>query len=124
MRQATLLAACLALTFASVGAARAQAPEGQSCGGLLCDMGVLGHKTTQGANGERVDVPNPHELPCNDFVCRAFGGGHAAEAAPPPPPAAAEAAPAPMPTKKKIRKHRTAKASAASMPAAAIETAH
>ena len=45
----------LALAVLLVGASLAEpvaaqsVPEGQSCGGLLCDMGVFGHKT----------VPNP-----------------------------------------------------------------
>ncbi len=38
--------ALAAALSAGAGAALAQTiPEGQSCGGLLCDMGVFGHKT-------------------------------------------------------------------------------
>ena len=60
----------------------AQVPAGQSCGGLLCDMGVVGHKVPVGPDGRNVpDTPETHamiqaatpydptRLPCHDFVC-------------------------------------------------------
>lgn len=117
MRAALTAAVLIAIT----GPALAQAiPPGQSCGGLLCDMGVFGHKVAPGPNGEpaspaqiaAVEAADPHRLPCHDFVCRAFGQKDA-EAAPPP--AAVEPAPMAEPEKpvKHARKHkRVAKAEA------------
>jgi hypothetical protein len=76
-----------------VGPAAAQAiPAGQTCGGLLCDMGVLGRKVPVGPDGTppsdaqmvAAEASDPHRLPCNDFFCRAFGSRQA-EAAPPAP---------------------------------------
>ena len=66
-------------------------PPGQSCGGLLCDMGVFGHKVQPGPNGEppspaqmaAAEAADPHRLPCHDFLCRAFGGKEEVAAAPP-----------------------------------------
>ncbi len=44
--KATTIAAMLAsLVFAAPAAAQT-VPEGQSCGGLFCDLGIVGHKVT------------------------------------------------------------------------------
>ena len=74
---------------ATPGAAQDAAPA--RCGGLLCDLGLFG-----GAGSEKTT------LPCNDFVCRTFGGSRQAEAVPPPP----AATPEPAPEKKAATKVR------------------
>jgi hypothetical protein len=100
-------------------------PAGQSCGGLFCDMGVVGHKVPVGPDGRNVpDTPETHEmiqaatpydpthLPCHDFVCGMFG--HKDEDAPPPAPVAAVApAPEEAPAKPVHKAHRKHVAKAA-----------
>ncbi len=50
--------ALAAALSAGAGAALAQTiPEGQSCGGLLCDMGVFGHKTEPKPAETKVETP-------------------------------------------------------------------
>ena len=61
-------AACLtALMAGAAGPAVGQSvSEGQSCGGLLCDMGIFGHKTTQPPKAGATAVPptaHPVEAP-------------------------------------------------------------
>ena len=108
------------LAVAMAGPALAQVPAGQSCGGLLCDMGVIGHKVPVGPDGQPVPdtpethamiqaatPPDPTHLPCHDFVCGAFG--HRDDDIPPPAPlpvvaAAPEAVPA-KPMHRARRKH-------------------
>lgn len=121
------------LAAAIAGPALAQVPAGQSCGGLLCDMGVVGHKVPVGPDGRNVpDTPETHamiqaatpydptRLPCHDFVCGMFG--HKDEDVPPPTPVVA-VAPAPeepqaKPVHKAHRKHVAKAAEAAPAPAA------
>lgn len=129
-----IILAPLAAAMATSPAALAQnIPAGQSCGGLLCDMGMVGHKVPVGADGQSVPdtpathamivaatPPDPTHLPCHDFVCGMFG--HRDDDAPAPAPIAA-VAPAPeeapaKPAHKARRKH-VAKAAAAAEPAAA-----
>ncbi len=74
------------------------------CGGLVCDLGLYG--------GAR----DPHALPCNDFVCRVFGGKSAQPAPPPPEPVATEPAADVTPKARHARtrtKHMAAKATGA-----------
>lgn len=108
----------MAALCVAVGAARpavAQSvPEGQSCGGLLCDIGVLGHKTTPVPNGAAAAPPVAPR----------------AEAAPAPvaapEPVVAEARKRTVRKKKRIAKAAPASAprvAAVSKPAAAAETA-
>ena len=93
-------------------------PAGQSCGGLLCDFGVIGHKApVDAATGQpvhetpaqvaAVEAADPHHLPCRDFFCHAFGQERADEApAPAPVPVAvAPDAPAATPAHKAHRRH-------------------
>lgn len=99
-----------------------QVPSGQSCGGLLCDMGMFGHKVPVNSDGTapsqaqlataeaQAEASDPHRLPCNDFLCRAFGGKSAAAPPPQAPVTAAELAPEPVKTKKSHRKKHVAKA--------------
>ena len=96
--------------FAAVTAAAADpglaqsVPEGQSCGGLLCDMGVFGHKTTPPAS----DVGSPPRAPRT-------------EAAPPAVAQSDPAAPAVEPKRPIARKRRrVARVVAARAPAAAV----
>ena len=118
-------AICTALLTAIAAPALAQQTV-QSCGGLLCDIGLLGHKIQTGPNGEpptqaqiaAANASDPHYLPCNDFVCRAFGG-KSAEAAPPPPPPVAAAEPEPAkPKATRKKKRHVAKAEPAAAAAA------
>ena len=76
-----------------------------TCGGLVCDLGLF-----KGAS-------DPHALPCNDFVCRVFGGK--AQAPPPPVPVATD----PAPDVKPAKKARRARARAKSVTATATEAA-
>lgn len=79
----------VAVAVAAVDPAFAQSiPEGQSCGGLLCDMGVFGHKSTPGPNSDAAAPP----------------AGPRAEAAPPP-----VVAPEPVVSAAKKRTVRTKK---------------
>jgi hypothetical protein len=80
----TLLAAALTLaTFAPAWALDPPPTDPDKCGGLVCDLGLF--------KGRR----DPHALPCNDFLCRTFGGTQA----PPPAPEPAVTAPLPEPVK-------------------------
>ncbi len=87
-----LLGSALAMSGSGFAAAQQAAPR---CGGLFCDMGLIG------------GAPDRTTLPCDDFFCRAFGGGRTAEAAPPAPAAAAE--PEPAKSTKTMRRKRMAK---------------
>ena len=97
-------------------------PAGQSCGGLFCDMGLVGHKVAVGSDGQSlpeptartasgatvvVEPPDPHRLACHDFFCGAFQ--HRADLDPvvaPEPVAVATVPEAPVkPTHKGHRKH-------------------
>ena len=121
------------LAAAIAGPALAQnIPAGQSCGGLLCDMGVVGHKVPVGVDGqpipdtpathamiEAATPPDPTHLPCHDFVCGMFG--HRDDQIPAPMPVvAAAAAPEETATKPmhKTRRKHVAKAAASADPAA------
>ena len=118
------------LTVAMAGPALAQnIPAGQSCGGLLCDMGMIGHKVPVGADGQPVPdtpqthamieaatPPDPTHLPCHDFVCGMFG--HRDDQAPPAPVVAAVApAPEEAPAKPMHKAHRKHVAKAAAVSA-------
>ena len=115
MRRSATCALFVALTTATAGVAFAQAiPPGQSCGGLLCDMGVFGHKVPLGQDGSAPtpeaiaasDAVDPHTLPCHDFLCRAFGQKDASAVPPPPPPvAAAPVEPEPVAHKARRLRH-------------------
>lgn len=103
-----IILAPLAAAMATSPAALAQnIPAGQSCGGLLCDMGMVGHKVPVGPDGQSVPdtpathamivaatPPDPTHLPCHDFVCGMFGHRDD-DAAPPAPAPIAAVAPAP-----------------------------
>lgn len=127
------------LTVTLAGPALAQAiPPGQSCGGLLCDIGMFGHKVPVG--GEPVaaapggpvasagapttvaaaEASDPRRLPCRDFLCHAFGQPYADAAPPPQPEPVAEATPE-TPTKhaRKAKRKHLAKAEPATASAAA-----
>lgn len=81
------LVATAALGFAAPGVAQ-DIPEGQSCGGLVCDLGLFGHKVPKAA--APVAVPGP------------------AAAEPVPPPTRTTAAPEPRkPVRKKARVAKT-----------------
>lgn len=125
------------LAAALGGPALAQTiPAGQSCGGLLCDMGVVGHKVPVGTDGqpipdtpathaiiEAATPPDPTHLPCHDFVCGMFG--HRDPDMPAPAPVMASVAPAPeamapaKPTRKAHRRLAKAAAAASSADATA-----
>lgn len=53
------LAALLAGAWLAAPVAAQSVPEGQSCGGLLCDMGVFGHKTGPATAAKVNDPPPP-----------------------------------------------------------------
>ena len=112
------------------GTAAAQTvPAGQSCGGLFCDMGLVGHKVPMNADGSppspaamaAAEAADPTRLPCHDFLCRAFGqkDAEAASVAAPVQPVAAVEPPAPAKHQRTVKhKHvahaETAKAEGAS----------
>ena len=84
--------------FATIAPALALDPpptDPNTCAGLFCTLGIIG-----GAN-------DPRSLPCNDFICGAFGKRRAQAPAPEP----IEQAPEPKPAKKHARAHaKSAKA--------------
>ena len=58
------LAAATTFLLAGVGSALAfEIPDGQSCGGLVCDLGLFGHKTEPGRDGPAVQTPSAAMLP-------------------------------------------------------------
>ena len=85
--------------FATIAPALALDPpptDPNTCAGLFCTLGIIG-----GAN-------DPRSLPCNDFICGAFGKRRAQAPAPEP----IEQAPEPKPAKKHAKAHtKSAKAS-------------
>ncbi len=94
----------VAATLVGAAPALAQTPPAAPaprCGGLLCDIGLLGGPVA-GAPGS---APDATALPCHDFICRAFGGGRDEAVAPPPEQVAVE----PTKPEKKVR-HVKAKA--------------
>ena len=111
-------------TALALPAAAQTIPPGQSCGGLLCDIGVVGHRApVDAATGQTVpetpaqvaavEAADPHHLPCRDFFCHAFGQARADEAPAPAPVAVAEAPEAPATPAHKARRRHVAKAAAA-----------
>ena len=130
-----IILAPLAAAMATGPALAQNIPAGQSCGGLFCDMGVIGHKVPIDANGQTIPdtpathamieartPPDPTHLPCHDFVCGMFG--HRDDDAPPAPTPVVAVAPAPdeapaKPVQKAHRKH-VAKAAAAAPAADAM----
>lgn len=121
MKRYAIFLLCAAMTAAAVPASAQAIPPGQSCGGLLCDIGVFGHKVAPGPNGEpptqaqvaAAEVADPHRLPCHDFLCRAMGQKE--DVAPPPAPAVEPVAAIETPTKhaRKAKRKHVAKADAA-----------
>lgn len=125
-----IILAPLAAAMATGPALAQNIPPGQSCGGLFCDMGMLGHKVPVDANGQSIPdtpathamiqaetPPDPTHLPCHDFVCGVFT--HRDDDAPPPAPTPVVVAPAPeeataKPMHKTHRKHIAKVAAAAS----------
>lgn len=112
-----VILAPLALAMATPALAQ-NIPAGQSCGGLFCDMGIVGHKVPVGADGqpipdtpqthamiEAATPPDPTHLPCHDFVCGMFGHRDAEAPAPAPLPVA-EVAPEQTPAKPAHKAHR------------------
>ena len=95
---AVLLASAFALaTIAPAVALDPPPTDPNTCAGLFCTLGIIG-----GAN-------DPRSLPCNDFICGAFGRRQAQ--ASPPAPEPIEQAPEPKPAKKHAKAHtKSAKA--------------
>ena len=110
-------------TALALPAAAQTVPPGQSCGGLLCDIGVIGHRAPVDVAGQpvretpaqvaAVEAADPHHLPCRDFFCHAFGQDRADEAPAPAPVAIAAAPEAPVAAAHKARRRHVAKAQAA-----------
>lgn len=79
------IALAATLSLGSGGLAAQEIPEGQSCGGLVCDLGLFGHKT----------APKP--------------AAEAPAGVPVPPPQRAAARPEPAPESKRAAVHKKAR---------------
>lgn len=103
-----------AVTVVAAGAAFGQSiPEGQSCGGLFCDLGIFGHKTTPTPNN---DAPAPPVNP------RAEAVTPKSVVSEPVPPERVLSTPVVSGREKRTvrKKRRIAKAATASAPAVAV----